>query len=217
MDREITILGAGTYCAAMIDLAFECGYQVSGIYDDNPEKIGSQILGINVVGSISQILNSDYAGGKFLIAIGNNMVRRKIAEEIRSQKGQTPSLIHPTAVISKFSNIGLGVYIQPHVVVWTCVTIEDDCIISPNVVIAHHSTLRKGCLVSTSSAIGANIEIRQEAFLGMSCNITTGVEYVGENALVGAGTVVIKNIESNTVVAGVPAKVIRKKGSAYVE
>ncbi len=210
--KKLVILGAGSYCAAMIELAIECGYEVTEILDDDSSKTGTEILGVKVNGSIQRIFDSNMQGKNFLVAIGDNPTRRKLMEKIRSEGGVTPTLIHPTSVISKSSRIGEGVYIQPHVVVWTSVCIGNDCIISPNVVIAHHSVLHNGCLSSTSSAIGANIEIGQDAFLGMSCNITTGVEYVGENALVGAGAVVIKNVEPNTVVAGVPAKVIRKKG-----
>jgi len=212
MTKRIVVLGAGSYCAAMIDLATECGYQVVEILDDDSLKAGTEILGVKINGPIHRIFDSNISGENFLVAIGDNTTRRKIMERIRSEGGATPTLIHPTSVVSKFSRIGQGVYIQPHVVVWTSVCIGNDCIISPNVVIAHHSVLQNGCLVSTSSAIGANIEIRQDAFLGMSCNITTGVEYVGENALVGAGAVVINNVEPNTVVAGVPSRVIRKKG-----
>lgn len=212
MIKKIVILGAGSYCAAMVDLAMECGYEVAGILDDDLLKTGTEILGVMINGPIQRAFDSNIRDKNFLVAIGDNPTRRKIMEKIRSEGGITPTLIHPTSVISKFSQIGQGVYIQPHVVVWTSVSIGNDCIISPNVVIAHHSVLQNGCLASTSSAIGANIEIRQDAFLGMSCNITTGVEYVGENALVGAGAVVIDNVAPNTVVAGVPARTIRKKG-----
>lgn len=50
--------------------------------------------------------------------------------------------------------------------------------------------------------------IKKNAWIGMNATITPGVT-IGKNAVVAAGSVVTKNVEDNTVVGGVPAKVIK--------
>lgn len=210
---EIIILGAGSYCAAMIDLAQECGFAPIEIYDDDTSKIGETILDTPVKGTITAFLEkkTNIEGKNFIVAIGDNEIRMKVFDKVRANNGITPRLVHPTASISKFAEVGDGCYIQPQVVIWTKVKVHNDCIISPNVVIAHHSNIHRGCLISTSASVGANIDIFEGAFLGMSCNITTGIKSVGENAVIGAGAVVISDVEANTIFAGVPAKMLRKR------
>lgn len=207
--NKVLILGAGFYGEAMCELALELGYEIEGFYDDDEKKIGAQVMEVPVLGSIKDFIKKATKNQNVIVAIGKNTIRRNLLEQIRSFGANTPTLIHPSSIIFKSAKIGQGVYIQPKVFVWTKVIIGDDCILSPNVVIAHHSHLEPGCLVSTNAAVGANIHIGKDAFLGMSCNITTGVSSIGENSLIGAGSVVVKDVEKNTVVVGVPAKFLR--------
>lgn len=86
------------------------------------------------------------------------------------------------------------------------VTIEDDVFVGPNVVFTddphpmncpRYKECKGGAIVRRRARIGAN------------STILPGVE-IGENALVGAGSVVVKDVPPATVVAGNPAKVIKK-------
>ena len=53
MDSKcLYIIGAGTYGAAILDLAESNGYEVIGFFDDDLSKIGKQILGIPIVGKL---------------------------------------------------------------------------------------------------------------------------------------------------------------------
>jgi len=207
--NSVFILGAGCYGEVMCELAQEVGYEIDGFWDDDEGKIGTEVMGFPVINTIKQFMNKALRDINVIVAMGKNRIRRNLLETIRAKGGKTPSLIHPSSIVFKSAKIGYGVYIQPQVFIWTKVVIENDCIISPNVVIAHHSHLGPGCLVSTNAAVGANIHIGKDSFLGMSCNITTGVSSIGENSIVGAGAVVLKDVSNNSVVAGVPAVFLR--------
>jgi len=54
------------------------------------------------------------------------------------------------------------------------------------------------------------ITIKENAYIGMRCNIISGKEgvIIGENTIVGAGSLVNKNIPSNTTAVGVPVKIL---------
>ncbi|RBP42233.1 NeuD/PglB/VioB family sugar acetyltransferase [Garciella nitratireducens] len=208
-EKNIYIIGAGTYGEAMYELATLNGYKVKGYYDEDEKKINSLVMGVKVIDKFSELKTEDIVGNEYIVAIGNNKIRNKIMTKINDLGGFTPTLIHPKATISESATIGKGVYIQANAYIWTKVNISDYCIISPNVVIAHHSSLGKACLVSTLTGVGASVTIEDNVFIGMGSTIMTGVSRIGENSIIGAGAVVIKDIEKNSVYAGVPAKKIR--------
>lgn len=87
------------------------------------------------------------------------------------------------------------------------IVLEDDALLAPRVTIltVNHipdPTRRRG-------VITAGVRICRNAWIGASATICPGVT-VGENAVVGAGSVVTRDVPANTVVAGVPAKVVKE-------
>lgn len=209
--KEIYIIGAGTYGEVMYELAEDCGYKVIGYLDEDNQKINTYVMGVKVVGKFSDYKDEEIRGKSFLVAIGNNKIRCDIMTRINNANGITPTLIHPTAKVSKSAKIGKGVYIQPGAVIWTKVIIEDFVIISPNTVIAHHTILRKACMISTLSAVGASLEIGEYTFFGFGSIAITGMHRVGKNVYLGAGTTVTQDTEDNVLMVGTPARVIRQR------
>lgn len=209
MQKEIYIVGAGTYGEAMCELADILGYSVKGFYDEDDDKLNDLIMGVKVIGKFSNLNKDEIYGKNFIVAIGNNEARHNIMTEINQKGGITPTLIHPSSVISPSAKIGKGVYIQANACIWTKVQIDDFCIISPNTVIAHHTSIGEACLISTLSGIGASIIIEDKVFIGMGATIVTGLDTIGKNSVIGAGSVVLKNVDENSVYAGVPARKIR--------
>ena len=206
MQKEIYIVGAGTYGEVMCELAEMLGYTVKGFYDETEKKIDTLVMGVKVIDKFSNLENNEINGKNFIVAIGNNEARYNIMTEINQHRSITPTLIHPSAIISPSAKIGKGVYIQANAYIWTKVKIDDFCIISPNVVICHHTSIGKACLISNVSGVGASIRIKDKVFVGMGATIVTGLDVIGENSVIGAGAVVLKNLPPNSRVAGVPAK-----------
>lgn len=209
--KDIYIIGAGTYGEVMYELAETCGYNVIGYFDEDDNKLGTRVMGVEVVGKFSTLSSSKIVGKSFIVAIGDNKTRCDIMTRINNHGGITPTLIHPTAVVSKSANIGKGVYIQAGAVIWTKVIISDFVIISPNTVIAHHTKLGKACMISTLCVVGANLEIGDYTFFGIGSIAITGINKVGKNVYLGAGTTVIKDTEDNILMVGSPARKIKKR------
>lgn len=209
--KEIHIVGAGTYGEVMYELAEECGYHVAGFYDEDENKIGKYVFDVQVVGKLSELKDEEIFGKKFIVAIGDNEIRCNIMTEILNKGGDVPTLIHPTAKISKSANIGRGVYIQMGAVIWTKVVIGDFSIISPNTVIAHHTKIGKACLISTLCAIGASVSIGDYTMFGFASVAITGIRQVGKNVVLGANTTVTKDVGDNVLMVGSPARVIKDR------
>lgn len=206
MQEDIYIVGAGTYGEVMYELAEILGFTVKGFYDEDESKLNSVIMGTKVIGKFSLLKDNEIRGRNFIAAIGNNEARYNIMNKINQLGGYTPTLIHPSAIVSKSAVIGKGVYIQANAYIWTKVTIGDFCIISPSVVICHHTKIGKACLISNVSGVGASLIIEDKVFIGMGATIVTGLRQVGENSIIGAGSVVIEDLPPNSKVVGVPAR-----------
>ena len=114
--------------------------------------------------------------------------------------------------IQKNSIIGKNCKISSHTFICEGVEIEDNVFIGHNVTFINdkypHATNTNGSMQSEEDWKVVKTLVKKGASIGSSATILCGV-IVGENAVIGAGSVVTKDIPSNVVVAGVPAKVIR--------
>jgi acetyltransferase-like isoleucine patch superfamily enzyme len=108
------------------------------------------------------------------------------------------------SVIEHHVEIGNGVRIHSQVFVPEYSLLEEECWLGPNVVLTNaRYPLSPGAKKSLKGPI-----IRRQAKIGANVTILPGVE-IGENALVGAGSVVVRNVPPGAVVAGNPAKIIK--------
>ena len=144
--------------------------------------------------------------------MGDLGIRKMIYERIIAKGGCIPTLIHPSCSISKRSNIGKGVQIMPGCVVQGDTLIGENTVITVNSVIAHSSTIGKHCLISGNVIIGAYSRIGDCTHIGQGATVVSGkVEYIGNNCILGAGSVLLQEMPENTVYVGNPAKEIKKK------
>jgi len=125
---------------------------------------------------------------------------------------ETPNFIHPNVIIAPHVVIAnQGVYILQSTQIMPYVTIDQDVMISSGSNIIHHSHLMQGTFVSNGVNLGANVCAKKFAYIGMGATVMTGVKELGEDCLIGAGAVVIRDVPDRAVMAGVPAKVLKYK------
>ncbi len=207
------IIGAGTYAEVYLAYLLEAGIEIVGFVDDNPELLGKMVRGYQVLGKVSDlnVIKDKYQVEAVYCPIGNNGVRVKLLKQAKALGLKTPCFIHPSVVLSPHVEIGDGVYILLGSNVMPYTKIHDYVMISMNVNVAHHNVLEEGVFLSTGVNFGASITAHKRAYVGIGATIMTGISQLGEDCLVGAGAVVIRDVPEMTIVAGVPAKVIRKK------
>jgi len=118
--------------------------------------------------------------------------------------------------IQKGAVIGKNCKISSHTFICEGVTIEDNVFIGHNVTFINdrypRSTNPDGQLQTEADWVCEPTRIKQGASIGSSATLLCGIT-VGENAIVGAGSVVTKDVPPNTVVAGNPARVMKKVDS----
>jgi len=114
--------------------------------------------------------------------------------------------------IQKGARIGRNVKISSHTFICEGVSIEDDVFVGHNVSFINdkypRSTVPGGALQTEADWKVVPTLVKRGASIGTSSTILCGIT-IGENAIVGAGSVVTKDVPPNTIVTGVPAKVKR--------
>jgi acetyltransferase-like isoleucine patch superfamily enzyme len=115
--------------------------------------------------------------------------------------------------IQKNSSIGRNCKISSHTFICEGVHIDDNVFVGHNVTFINdkypRSTNEDGALQSEADWKVVETNVKKGASIGSSATILCGVT-IGENAIVGAGAVVTRDVPANSIVAGVPAKIIRQ-------
>lgn len=207
--NKCVIVGAGSYGQVYEKYLSET-YNVLGFFDDNNKIIGKQVNDLPVLGKINDLhafIKKDLSISIFVV-IGNNKVRVSLLEEYNKLNYKTPSFIHHTTEIHSTVKFGKAVYILPRTNIMPLTIIEDFVMISMAVNIAHHVQIKKGCFLSQGSNIGASMILKPKVFMGIASTIMTSVKVVGENALIGAGAVIIKDVPKGVTVVGNPGRIL---------
>jgi UDP-2-acetamido-3-amino-2,3-dideoxy-glucuronate N-acetyltransferase len=115
--------------------------------------------------------------------------------------------------IQKGAKIGNDCKVSSHTFICEGVTIEDGVFVGHNVSFINdkypRSTTAGGAMQTEADWKVVTTLVKKGASIGTSTTVLCGVT-IGENAIVGSGSVVTKDVPANTVVAGVPARVLRK-------
>ncbi|WLD59428.1 hypothetical protein NFC81_06520 [Salinispirillum sp. LH 10-3-1] len=210
MKKEVFILGVGNNTSVYIDLAEACGFDVIGLYHYDLSRKGEIYFGKKILGSNEELFSENNLVGKsFSVSVGDNRLRVELSEKIRSMGGKVITLIHPTASVSPYATIDEGVTIQANAVVQAGVSIEEDSVVSYLAGVTHTSKIKKGCYIATRATVGAYITVDELAFVGMGATLVSEkLKRVGKRSVVGAGSLVISDVNDTQVVAGLPAKPI---------
>ena len=115
--------------------------------------------------------------------------------------------------VQKGATIGKNCKISSHTFICEGVHIEDGCFIGHNVTFINDKYPRSvnpdGSMQTEQDWKCVPTYVREGASVGSSATILCGVT-IGEGAVIGAGAVVTKDVPPQTIVAGVPARVVRK-------
>lgn len=209
--KEIYIIGIGRNSVNLIELAIDCGYRIKGLIHYDNSKNGEIYFGYTIIGSFDEFLNKDFVNGKnFCLSMGNIEIKQDLYFKINSLGGHLPTLIHPSCFISKFCHIGKGVQVLPHSIIEADTTIGDDTVVTVNTVIAHNVIIGAHNLISGNVMVGAYCKIGDRNHIGQGSVIVSGkVRSIGNNCILGAGSVLLKDMPDNSIFVGNPARYLK--------
>lgn len=212
--KDIVIIGAGDFGKEVAWLIEDINkvsptYKLIGFLDDDGEKIGERIYkDYRCLGSIGLLDGQlKYKSLCAVIAMQDVDVRKRIVA-LHPSFTNWETLVHPLANISNSSIIGDGCIICTGSVVSVNTIIGDHCIFNISVTIGHDCTIGNYVSIMSGTCISGHVVIKDEAYLATNCTVIPKMK-VGVHAVVGAGSVVLRNVRDKTTVLGVPAKVFK--------
>jgi sugar O-acyltransferase (sialic acid O-acetyltransferase NeuD family) len=212
--KKVYVYGAGGLGRDIIELAEaeldKKEYEVAGFIDDNKATQNLLILGYKVF-SVASIAKDSY----IVLAFGDPLIKKKIKKKIKLFGFKSLSIISKDAFISRTANIEEGVIIYPNSVIGSNTILRKDVLICGNVSIGHDVVIEEDSSISFNSSIGGFSKIGMGVYVGSGSHIRDEIE-IGNNSLVGMGSVVIKSVESKKIVFGNPAQIKGDKGEKTV-
>jgi sugar O-acyltransferase (sialic acid O-acetyltransferase NeuD family) len=208
-------LGAGGHAKAVLEaLDAAGGYEVVGLLD--PRRDGD-VLGRPVLGDDS-LLERQYDDGVRhafigLGGVGDTAPRRRLYELARTNGFEIVSVVHPSAVVSPSAEVGAGATILARAVVGADTRLGEDVIVNTAAVVEHDCRIGDHAHLATGALLASGVEVGDGAHVGAGAVVRQGIR-IGAGAIVGAGAAVVRDVEPGAVVAGVPARVLRKDGRA---
>lgn len=213
--QKVAILGTAGNCIDILDTLNDINakagktYQCVGFLDDNPNRWGSVLHDVPVLGPLRQAAQMHDVC--FVNGIGSPTTFWK-KPEIIAQTGVAAdrflTVVHPTASVSTMSRLGRGTVIFQNVTITSNVTVGDHVIVLPNSVISHDDVIGDYCCIAGGVCISGNVTVGDCTYIGTNAAIMNGVR-IGSRCLIGMSSVVLKDVDDNTVVAGNPARILR--------
>lgn len=144
-----------------------------------------------------------------IIAMSRMEKRKEVIRQVRSLPLSPITIIHPSAIISRSAKIGRGCLISPGVIIGPGVDIGDHTILNNAVTIDHDTLIQENVIMGAGVHLPGYVKVLSDTFIGVGSCSVNGIT-IGRNCLIGAGSVVTKDVPDDVLAAGVPAKEIRK-------
>ena len=195
--KEIYALGVGHSTPLFIEIAEAAGWKVAGLYHYNNERTGEMDHGYSILGSFDDLYNEKIKDKFFLPTMGDMNIRRDVISNLIAFGGIIPTIIHPSAHISRFATIAeQGVVIGDRVELQNDVVINNNVIIRSDVTVCHNTMIKPDVFIGPKALVAAYVTIDELAYIGQGSILVSGkAEHIGSNALIGAGAMVTKPIK----------------------
>jgi len=212
MSTPLVIIGCGGFGREVHDVVdaineVEPSWDLLGYLDDRPDQTNVHLVesrGSKVLGDTDWMLSAP-RDVRFVIGIGTGKVRRTIDERLCAAGFTAATLVHPSATFGHDVRLGQGSVICAGVRATTHISLGRHVHLNLNTTVGHDCTLEDYVTVNPLVAISGCVSVGTESMLGTHSAILQNLA-LGERCVVGAGSCVVKDVPSDVVVKGVPAR-----------
>lgn len=208
LPRRLFIFGAGGHTKQVIDIFKFRRVRISGLFDDNKKPNDIYYHRYRVIDSISNAKKHLRKDDLLFCGIGDNKIRERIFDEFK--EFTFANCISPNAIVSKTAKLGQGNYIGNFTNVMPDSIVGSHNIINDASMVGHDAQLGDFNLIAAYVCCGAHSRTGNHNLLGINVSINPTRLRIGNNNVIGSGTVILHDIGDNEVVVGVPGKTIKE-------
>lgn len=191
--------------------AHEPTWEIAGFIDDNPELVNVRICDYAVLGNY-EYLKKNISRFKDIYVFNNVnpsiAIHKLIGTRIDALQAQVPSLIHPD-VNTEYVTIGKGAFIPRGCILGCNTTIGDYVTLRYGVIVSHDVKIGDYVFIGPGSVCTSHTVIEPETYIG-ACSTTINRVTIGRGSVVGASTLVNKNVRPGATVIDIPARELDK-------
>lgn len=190
------LYGARGHAKVIIDILRTLGDKVDALFDDDVSI--DELLSIPV----RHVWNGEMP---LIVSIGNNITRKQIVDRLDCDFGMA---IHPSAIISPSATISKGSVVMQGAIIQSSVHIGEHCIINTGATVDHECVIEDFAHISPHATLCGNVHVSEGAWIGADAVVTPGVK-IGKWSIIGAGSVVVRDIPDGVVAYGNPCRIMR--------
>lgn len=200
--KNIVIVGCGGHAKVIADIVLQSGDLLKGFLA--AENGCSSFMGMPILG-----LDDDYSkflDCYFVLAVGDSNARERLSKYMAGVRWYTA--IHPSAVVSSLDTyIGLGTVVMANAVINPGTRIANHCIINTAAVVEHDCQINDFSHISVGAKLAGGVHVGRQVHIGIGASVREQIT-ICDKCMVGAGAVIVNDLELPGRYVGVPAKIL---------
>ncbi len=203
MKERLLIIGASGHGKVAADIAIKMNIWKSIAFLDDNELLKVS-LGLKVIGKTEDAFKF-MEDADIFVAVGNNATREKIQKKLEEEGASIPVLVHPNAVIGSEVELGIGTVVMAGVVINSSTKIGRGCIINTGSTLDHDNMIQDYVHISPGAHLAGTANVGKGSWIGIGSTVSNNVS-ITSCCIVGAGAVVVRDINEPGTYVGVPAR-----------
>jgi len=194
------IVGGGGHGRVILDCARAAGLDVAGFLDP---AVAGPVNGAAVLGGDERLQDPAFRRShRFIVAIGDQRLRARLSLQLADR---LVAVVHPSCNVSPYCEIGAGTVLMPGVTVNANARIGRYCILNTMCSVDHDCDLEDGVQIGPGAHLCGEVRCGENAFVATGALVLPGLG-VGREAVIGAGSVVTRDVPARARLFGAPAR-----------